>query len=178
MIVLRRILAGFCTLAALGILLGVGLPDRARVNAVFPLAPGDTPIAPEINADAPPIDGIDISGQHFTLSSMRGNPVIINFWATWCGPCEAEAAELDAVQAENPRVHIVGINYGEDRATILSWIRDRGVRYRIVPDPELRWVRLYQVRGLPTSFVLDGNGLITHIILGPVTRDQITGLIR
>lgn len=177
---LRLFTAAASVLAAMWIVLTAGLPDRARVNAVFQVRPGETPIAPEVGALAPPIEGQDVRGQRFSLAALRGSPVVINFWATWCGPCVAEMPALQAAYEAHraDRLHIVGIDLDEPAADVLNWLEHFGLTHEIVIDRSGRLSALYLVRGLPSTYFVGRDGIIREIAYGPLSDRQIKAAIQ
>ena len=133
---------------------------------------------------------------HLTLSELRGTPVVLNFWATWCGPCRREfpalqtaAARFGACQAGSPTadnnaqcVLIVGVNQGETAATVERFLTEIGgesggpdtttdgktdaSQLAIVMDTSLDVGQLYNVQGLPLTYFIDADGVIRSIWSG------------
>lgn len=171
-------LATLSLLAAVIVVIAAGLPERADFTGVA-VAPGTPAIAPELNAFAPPITGTTFDGQPFDLTDLRGDPVVINFWATWCAPCRAEIPELQTLYATYAAdgLHIVGVNLGEDDAAIQSWVDGFGMGFTIVPDRERRVETRYRLRGQPSSYVVAPSGIITHIFFGPVDAATLENAI-
>lgn len=122
---------------------------------------------PAINYPAPDFVLKTLSGDSFSLREARGRPVVLNFWATWCGPCQRE---LPALQAAAERygdlVLIVGIDQGEEAATVQAYVDELGLTFPIPMDSEFTVSELYNVRGLPTTFFIDSEGVIRHLWLG------------
>jgi peroxiredoxin len=158
-----------CFGLAAAIVVNAGLPERATFTGL--IRPGERPIAPEIDALAPPFQAQTADGDTLNLSDLRGQPVILNFWATWCEPCRVEMPELQAVyeahQADGLRV--VGINLGEAREDVLDWRDQLGLTFDLVLDPAGEITARYYLRGQPTTFVISREGVITHIFYGPTT---------
>lgn len=170
-----------CLIAAGVILIAAGLPDRARVNAYYPITPGDLPVAPEEGAMAMPISLPDItSGDMLSLSAWRGQPVIINFWATWCGPCEAETPLLEEAykRYQDKGLKIIGMDVGENIYDVRSWRSRQGVTYNLAIDRDGRLISLYKVRGLPTTFFIGRDGVIKQIQYGPVNAAGLDSAIQ
>jgi cytochrome c biogenesis protein CcmG, thiol:disulfide interchange protein DsbE len=122
---------------------------------------------PAIGYLAPDFALITLDGAEFRLSEVRGTPVVLNFWATWCGPCRRE---LPALQAAAERyadeVLIVGVDQGEEAATVQGFVDDLGLTFPIPMDRELAVAGEYNVKGLPTTFFVDSHGVIRHVWAG------------
>lgn len=140
------------------------------------MIPGQLPIAPEINAIAPPFERSDINGQIISLSDLHGAPVIINFWATWCEPCRVEMPILqtlyEARKAEGLR--ILAVNLGESENIIRDWQTAMGLTYDMLVDERQSAAALYRLRGQPSTYVVSPNGIITHIFYGPASESALT----
>jgi thiol-disulfide isomerase/thioredoxin len=168
----RIILAALCLLGAGGIVLAAGLPDRG--DALNLSRSGQTPIAAEVGALAPPLEVYDVHGQAFSLAALRGHVVVVNFWATWCGPCVTEMPILQAMyerhQAEG--VRFVGVDVGEPTADVLDWIQRFKLTYDFVVDGEGRLTYLYMIRGMPSTFIIGPDGTVREVISGPINAES------
>lgn len=156
-------------ITAFWILITVGLPNRAEFSGEYR---DGIFSAPEIGAFAPEINQATLSGNVLNLSSLRGESVIINFWATWCVPCQTEMPELQELH-ENTGVRILGVNIGEEQEVISAWVEHFGLTFDIVLDPDELIYNSYRVRGQPSTFVIAPNGIITHIFYGAVSSDTL-----
>lgn len=160
--------------AAFSILIIVGLPNRAEFSGE--IIDGDY-FAPEIGAFAPEIQQATLSGDVIDLSALRGETVIINFWATWCVPCEIEMPELQDLH-EKTKVRILAVNIGEDEAAIEAWVERFSLTFDIVLDPNQEIYRRYQVRGQPSTYVIAPDGIITHIFYGAVSSETLDNILQ
>lgn len=177
---LRNAAAVVCMMAAVLIVQSVGLPERGRANAIVPVGPRERPVAPEVGALAPPIELQSLDNNHFSLLALRGNPVIVNFWATWCAPCIAETPMLQAVY-ESYQVNglrIVGIDVRESPAEVKAWQAKFGITYDLVIDRDGRLSNLYRVRGLPSTYFIGRDGIIREIVRGPLDSSGLVSRIR
>jgi cytochrome c biogenesis protein CcmG/thiol:disulfide interchange protein DsbE len=120
-----------------------------------------------VGALAPDFSWINPAGETLRLSALRGRPVILNFWATWCVPCRTEMPALDQLAAEQPEVVILAVDLQEDAQTVREFVDRLGLR-ALVPilDRDAAVVRGYGVVGLPTSFFVDRDGVIRHVETG------------
>jgi thiol-disulfide isomerase/thioredoxin len=148
------------------------VPGGSTDAAALPPAPAIGHPAPDFTlpvadtrADA------DAASAEFSLSALRGKPVVLNFWATWCPPCRAELPELDAASDRLAgEVVIAGVNQAEARAEVEAFARDLDLSFPIPLDESAQASQDYSVRSLPTTFFIDRSGIIRHIQVGPVTE--------
>ena len=159
-----------CFGIAIALLIAAGLPNRAAYTGQI-LANGQA-IAPEIGAFAPPIQAQTLNGS-VDLAALRGTPVIVNFWATWCVPCRVEMPELEAYHQAHPNARVLAVNLGESRRLIVDWVTQFGLTFDVVLDADQSIARLYRLRGQPSTYVVAPDGVITSIFYGPTTRQSL-----
>lgn len=126
------------------------------------------------------------SGENVRLAELRGKVVMLNFWASWCGPCRQEMPLLDGIYKRyNPAgFEYLGINVEEDNADAKKLIKELGVSFPILFDPESKASKLYDVEAMPTTVLIDKKGEIRYVNRGYKPgdenkyRDEIRELIR
>jgi thiol-disulfide isomerase/thioredoxin len=108
------------------------------------------------------------------LADFAGRPVLLNFWATWCGPCRTEMPEFERFQQQaGSSATVVGVDLQEDAATVETFLRQYGITYRIALDEDGRVAARYGVTGLPTSVFVDRSGVARDRVVGPLTFDGL-----
>jgi peroxiredoxin len=145
------------------------------------LRPGDQ--APELTIDLD--DGstyqlVDLDGQPITLAELRGKVVWLNFWASWCPPCQQETPILRELyeRYREQGLEIVGISVQETSPDdIEAYAQRYELTYPIGFDGSGHVLRTYKVYALPTQFFLDTDGVISTVVNGPVDRDGAAALI-
>jgi peroxiredoxin len=162
-----------CFSAALFIILRTGLPERADFTGQ--LSASGLLIAPEVGAIAPTFALQKPDGDRISLGTMRGAPIIINFWATWCEPCRVEMPALQAIYDVHREagLRILAVNLGETAETAQAWSQEMQLSFDILLDPQQEVVRLYQLRGQPSTYVVSPDGVITHIFYGPMSETAL-----
>ncbi len=151
-----------------GLNLLVGLLLVALVLA--PGLSGCTPsaAAPEVGKLAPDFQLSDLDGQPVSLSDFRGQPVLLNFWATWCGPCRYEMPFLERIHREQSAdgLVVLGVNMGETAEEIEQFAADFGLSFTVLQDSDQEVALRYNVRSIPTTFLIDEDGIIRDHKIG------------
>jgi peroxiredoxin len=108
------------------------------------------------------------SGANLRLSEHRGNVVMINFWATWCGPCRQEMPLLDDLYVRYERVgfSLLGVNIDDDSSRAMEMAEELGVSFPVLFDERKEVSKLYQVEAMPVTVLVDREGTIRHVHLG------------
>ncbi|MFD7628261.1 TlpA family protein disulfide reductase [Streptomyces sp. NPDC059851] len=178
------VLAGVLTDDADGAGTGAGGTDGGRAGSVRTAARAAV-IDPAARQDAPVLDGEDLDGKPAGLAELRGHVVVLNVWGSWCGPCRAEADDLERLsrQTRADGVRFLGINTRDpDREAARSFVRAHGVTWPSLHDPAggllLRFPPpLLNPQAVPSTLVIDRRGRIAAGIGGAVTDEQLRPLL-
>ncbi len=129
----------------------------------------DVNIGNRIGFTAPDFTLPTLDKREISLSDYRGRPVILNFWATWCGPCRYEVPAFKAFSEKysEEEVVVIAINTQDDPDSALGYAKADGLKFVIPIDPRGTVANLYNVRGMPTTFFINETGIITSIKIGP-----------
>ena len=147
------------------------------VGRGFPVA--QVPAGAEIGkpvqlGDIPPDFALVLpDGRHTSLRGLYGQPVVINFWATWCGPCRREMPELMRAADEDPNLVMLAVNVQETVETVQPFAEEFRMNTPVALDPEGLLQDVYGVRGLPTSFFVDKEGRVAAVYPGSLTPEAL-----
>ncbi|MBV1880851.1 MAG: TlpA family protein disulfide reductase [Pseudomonadales bacterium] len=103
-------------------------------------------------------------GPNTRLLDLRGRIVLLNFWASWCGPCRQEMPKLAKLQEKFPEseVMVIGINNDTNRREVEEFLHDTKITYAILFDPKQETSKKYKVKEMPSTFIIDRDGNIRH----------------
>jgi cytochrome c biogenesis protein CcmG/thiol:disulfide interchange protein DsbE len=115
------------------------------------------------------------------LEDLRGKVVVINFWASWCKPCEQEAAELQQAWTEyepTSQVVFLGVDYVDTEPEARVYLKKFGITYANGPDLATRISQYFRIQGVPETYFIDKNGVLQYVQIGPFSSiDQIRAQI-
>ncbi len=134
---------------------------------------------PEVGRPAPAFSVPLFDGGDVTLADLRGKPAVVNFWASWCIPCVDEAPELEKTwQAYKDRgVAFLGIDYVDTEPKAREFMQKHGITYPNGPDLGSRISYEYRIKGVPETFVIDKEGIVRFVKIGPTTADELRSVL-
>lgn len=132
-----------------------------------------------VTGSARPLRAVTLEGEPFELSAYQGQTVILNFWATWCGPCKAEIPELSAFARDNPQVALIGVSVDEGMPLprLRRFVETNDMAYTVVHDPTGASSRGWGVSSLPTTYALSPDGHIVDHKVGRVDRAALGRMV-
>lgn len=152
------------TLAAIALLACAAPATASDLTKLKPWS-GDAP---------PPLVLMSLDGKQHNLADYRGNVVVLNFWATWCGPCvkEMPAFEKLAKRLSGERFALLTVNFGEEASRVEPFLKKIGVDVPVLLDPDMGTSKAWVKSGLPTTYVIDPEQNIRYQVLGILEWDS------
>jgi peroxiredoxin len=129
----------------------------------------DVKVAPEQGSLAPDFLLESLDGNEVRLSEYRGQPVVLNFWATWCAPCRKEIPQfVDAYERfREDGLVIVGVNLQEGKSIARGYVEDYGMQFPVAIDVDGEVGDAYRLLGLPVTYFIDRDGVVRGVFTGP-----------
>lgn len=155
--------------AVVALVVGAGL---VAVLATRPPATATEASSPLLGLPAPSITGTTLSGQHFDLQSLHGRWVVVNFFASWCSPCQLEEPELVTFAFDHrapTSAALVGVVFDDATSSARSYLSSTGATWPALADPGGQIALSYGVRAPPETFIVSPAGRVVVYLVGPVT---------
>jgi peroxiredoxin/outer membrane lipoprotein-sorting protein len=148
--------------------------EQAGPAEFSPAAPSDW-----VGKAAPDFNLQDLAGRRVALKELRGQVVVLDFWATWCGPCRIDMPRIEALHKEMKAqgLRVFGVN-GEDAQVARAYLDRNGYTFPTLSDPGMAVSRLYEVSAIPTAVVIDKQGKIGAYLQGSGTKERLMEAIR
>ena len=119
------------------------------------------------------------TGELVSLEKLRGKPVVLNFWSTWCGPCRMEHPVLEwASRQYGGQAHFLGAIFEDTEENARGYIAQAGSLYPQLVDPKSQMAVDYGVAGVPETYFIDADGIIRDKFVGPMSRGSFTAKMR
>lgn len=167
-----------------GFRLGIGsimlLLSIAASAVIFGLALARQSQTQPNSGPAPDFEFTTFDGQSYKLSDFRGKVVMLNFWAGWCAPCADEAPELEEAwqfYQERGDVVFLGIAYADNGPSSLAFLERHSVSYLNAPDIGTRISEMYNIQGVPETFIIDQEGNVAHFFYAPTNFRYLRSVI-
>lgn len=133
---------------------------------------------PQIPEIAPDFTVRTLEGDAITLSELRGSPVVINFWATWCGPCRQEVPAFSAFATAHPEIPVLGLSVDDGPISrVKRIVKEWSIAYPVAVVGEALQAQ-YDISTLPTTVVIDENGKVTRVHVGVMSESQLARAVR
>ena len=151
---------------------------QATDGATAGRATGGSPeVAPRTGALAPDFELVDVrTGQPVRLSGLRGEPVFINFWGTWCPPCRAEMPEMERLaQKYGDQIAILGVSMAprDTPDLVKAFVDQYKYSWTFIHDADYGVARIYQVMSIPSSYFIDAQGTVRAVHVGAMNYQQM-----
>lgn len=117
---------------------------------------------------APALEGVSVDADPVSLAKLRGEPVLVHFWATWCGVCRAMEHNIVAVNESVPVITVASLSGSEQE--VAAFATEHGATFPILNDPSGALAKRYGVSAFPSTFIVDGDGNIRHAEVGYTTE--------
>lgn len=160
------------------LLLGAVVVVILAVAAVLGSAiggPATTAASPLVGRQAPDFRLAGLNGPAVRLSDLRGQVVVVNFWASWCAECRVEQAALDDTwqRFRDSGVVVLGVDFQDQSGDARAYLADTGSSYPAVRDADSSTALAFGLRGVPETFVVDAAGRVVDRVIGPVDEDGL-----
>ncbi len=127
--------------------------------------------APEVGRMAPKFSLSDLSGRRVSLDQFRGKIVMLDFWATWCGPCRLTMPVLENLQKEYPKdLTLLAINVAEDPDLVRSYVKKQNIASTVLLDEDGKVGEAYQSDSIPMQVLIDKQGIVRRVSVGYSSR--------
>lgn len=131
----------------------------------------------EVGMQAPDFTTNNVNGDEVSLSDYRGTKVFLNFWASWCPPCKEEMPAIQKLHKNYDDIKVVTVNSGENKEKVLNYLMENNFSFTTLLDNNRKVTTDYLIRGIPSTFVIDKDGIIVDKQRGAITYDKMEEMI-
>lgn len=166
---------------AIGVLIGLSALFGVAIRPRLALQGGGMVGKPAPALSLPVVaNSTPATGAHVDIAALKGHAVLLDFWASWCGPCAMEAPVIDrlARRYEKKGLVVLGVNVSDTPAVINQYAVQRGLSYPMVSDPGNNVSERYDVRQLPSLVVIDKEGNVTAFLTGVVDEAELGDIVK
>ncbi len=170
-------------LLALTVLIGCAAPQQQTQVALAPNVAAESRLIGDARGallqpgDVAPDFRYTLGGAQLTLGALRGKKVLLNFWATWCGPCKAELPELNRVATRHSDTVVVAVNRLETLEQVAAFASATPLGFTLVANPDGDIAERYAAKNIPTTYLIDPDGTIGAIHIGQLDGPAIDQLL-
>lgn len=158
------------------VILGVALLTAVAVSGIHFFALPH--VAKAETTAAPSFTVTDMNGQPVSLASLKGKPVFLNFWATWCPPCVGEMPDIQRAYAKyGDKIHFVIVNIDGTKPDVTSFMENHAFSFPVVLDTNGSAASAYAVQAIPTSYIIDADGNIIDSHVGALSADDMESFV-
>lgn len=131
-------------------------------------------VVPAMDQPAPDFTLTNLDGESLDTGDLRGKNVLINFWATWCGPCRQEMPMLETASEEHAsELVVLAVNIGEEPWRVKQFMHDLGLNFEVLMDENNQVQDLFRVRAYPTTYLIDTQGVVRAQHVGLLSETQL-----
>lgn len=173
--------------AVIGVLAGAAFLSNMGGTPVGEAKPGskagqkDVAEMPVVGYRAPSFELQTFDGKTVKLSDLQGKPVVLNFWASWCGPCRNEMPDLEKMHVKyGDQVHFFGVNLTsqDDLENAKKFMGEMGVSFPSLMDTEEKTAQAYRTISIPMTYAVDQNGIISEVHKGQISKVVMDGMLQ
>jgi len=134
-------------------------------------------VGTEVGMQAPDFTLQNMNEQEVSLSDYKGKKVFLNFWASWCPPCRQEMPDMQKLHEEyGEELVILAVNIGEGKSTAANFMMQNDLNFPVLLDTDKSTAQDYLVRGIPSSYFLDEDGIIINKVVGALSYERMLEL--
>lgn len=168
----------FVVMAAIVLVLGLAGCGNAKNPAAEGKANASASVVVAQGKEAPDFTVTMLDGSQVKLSSLRGKPVFLNFWATWCPPCVGEMPHFEALYPQyKDKINFLAVSIDSDSSAPKKFASSKGFTFPIAHDGQKNIAGMYSIEAIPTSFLLDKDGKIIASHLGGMSENELQNFL-